>query len=261
MLLEDAIILSHEHIKSDYKLLRLQAPNIVSQSKPGQFVQLRIPTLEPSALRRPFSICNAEDGVLTILYKNVGRGTNAMTSLQVGTSVNIMGPLGSAFPILKDFATTPLLVAGGFGVAPLYFYAKKCQTKGTLFVGGRSESDILITEMFEKIGWNVEICTNDGSLGTKGFVTAALNAWQSAHAATTPYEIFACGPEPMLKALDDLAISCNVTAWLSLDRRMACGVGACLGCIQKIRENGEIKIIRVCKEGPIFKSNTIVWED
>lgn len=264
MQLDDAEIIFHEPLKGGYRLIKFKAPEMAAASKPGQYVQVRIPNLEATALRRPFSICGAEDGVLTILYKQVGRGTFAMGDLKVGQKVNILGPLGDGVFPLCDSATTPLLIGGGFGVAPLLFLAKQLPQKGVLFVGGRTSEDILITEEFEKIGWEVQLCTNDGSVGTKGFVTAALDAWLEAHPEKKA-EMYACGPEPMLKAIDERAARFGRVAWLSLDHRMACGVGACLGCIQKVRVtdaagNVEEKTLRVCKDGPIFKSGTIVWE-
>lgn len=243
-------------------MLLLEAPDVVAAARPGQFVHLRIPNVEPSALRRPFSICDAKDGVLSILYKSVGRGTEAMGDLRAGDGVNIMGPIGNGFPSPSN-DSLPLLVAGGYGVAPLYFLAKNCTKKGILFAGGRAARDVLLIDFFRAIGWETQICTDDGSLGVKGFVTAALDLWQSLHSATK-IEIFACGPEGMLAAVDERAIKWGAKAWISLDRRMGCAVGACLGCVQKMRrtmESGgeETYLARVCKDGPVFESGTIVW--
>ncbi len=246
-------------------MLHLSAPALADEALPGQFIHLRIPNIAPSSLRRPFSLCKASAGVLSILYKEVGRGTEAMGRLHAGDAVNIIGPLGNTFPV-PDQSAVPLLIAGGFGVAPLLFLAERLSPrKGILFVGGRSREDILLVDDFKAIGWETQVCTNDGSLGTMGFVTAALDAWQSQHPATT-VEMYCCGPEPLLEAVDKRAVEWGVKAWLSLDRRMGCGIGACLGCVQMMKRTSadgldEKYRARVCKDGPIFKAGTLVWED
>ena len=262
MQLDNTTILSHVELCGGYRMLRLQAPEIAAASRPGQFIHLRIPNIEPASLRRPVSICDAANGVLSILYKQVGRGTEAMSRLRDGETVNILGPIGNGFP-LPDPTATPLLVGGGFGVAPLLFLAKRSAVKGVLFVGGRSQADILLVDDFRALGWETQVCTNDGTLGTRGFVTAALDAWQSQHSATKA-EMFSCGPEPLLAAVDERASRWGMKAWLSLDRRMGCGVGACLGCVQKLKRTDpaggvQTYLARVCKDGPVFESGTIVW--
>ena len=260
--LHETRTISNKTLGGGYRMLLLEAPEVVSDAKPGQFIHLRIPNVEPSALRRPFSICDAHEGILSILYNNVGRGTESMGYLRAGDTVNIMGPIGNGFPSPAR-SSLPLLVAGGYGVAPLYFLAKNSKTKGILFAGGRSAEDVLLIDFFKDIGWDTQVSTDDGSLGVKGFVTAALDSWQSLHPATK-IEMFACGPEGMLAAVDARAIRWGAKAWISLDRRMGCAVGACLGCVQKMKRNTEsgieeTYIARVCQDGPVFESGTIVW--
>ena len=264
MQLLDTPILTHERLSGGYYMLRLKAEAIAKASCPGQFIHLRIPNIKASALRRPFSICDASNGVIAILYKVVGRGTEAMASLQPGDTVNIMGPLGNTFPVPAE-AAIPLLVAGGFGVAPLLFLARTLKTRGILFVGGRSAADILLVDAFTAIGWTTCVCTDDGSLGTRGFVTAALDAWHSEHSKTNA-ELYCCGPDPLLAAVDQRASDWHMRGWLSLDRRMGCGVGACLACVQKMRRINahgaeETFLARACTEGPIFETGKIVWEE
>ncbi|MGI5868932.1 MAG: dihydroorotate dehydrogenase electron transfer subunit [Kiritimatiellia bacterium] len=263
MQLSDSPILANDPVGPDYRMMTLGAPGIAAAARPGQFIHLRIPNIDPASLRRPFSICDAADGRLRILYKQVGRGTAAMTRLKPGDVANILGPLGNGFPRPAPEAT-PLLVAGGHGVAPLLFLARRTPRKGVLFAGGRSARDVLLIDEFKAIGWETRVCTDDGSLGTRGFVTAALDAWQGGHPATAA-ELFACGPGPLLAAVDQRAERWGRKAWLSLDRHMGCGVGACLGCVQKIRRTtpvGETRVVqaRVCKDGPVFASGAIVWE-
>jgi len=257
MLVEDAKVLGHKRLKGAYFMLRLHCPGIVEKAEPGQFVHLRVPALEPTALRRPFSICDAvkDTGALDILYKQVGRGTRAMEGLKAGDTVNLMGPLGNTFPLPGDNENA-ILIAGGFGVAPLLFLAKRSTANGqrqtVLFVGGKGADDILLTEEFGRIGVETFVCTEDASLGERGFVTVALDRWLGGDSAT----MYCCGPDPLLRAVEERACVCGLTAWLSLDRRMGCAVGACLGCVVKTR-GGET--LRVCKDGPVFKSGTMVY--
>lgn len=263
MQLLDTPILTHEPLSGGYYMLRLDAEAIAATACPGQFIHLRIPNIETSALRRPFSICCASNGALAILYKVVGRGTESMSRLQPGDTVNIMGPLGNTFPA-PDEGTTPLLIAGGYGVAPLLFLARTLKTRGILFAGGRSATDILLVDAFTAIGWETHICTDDGSLGTRGFVTVALDTWYKEH-PDTKAELYSCGPDPLLAAVDQRAGDWGMRGWLSLDRRMGCGVGACLACVQKMRRvnaegNEEPFLARTCTEGPIFETGMIVWE-
>lgn len=254
----DATILSHAPLTGGYLLLRLEAPAIANAARPGQFVHLRIPNLEATALRRPFSIYRADHGELAILYKRVGRGTDSLSALPAGTRVSLMGPLGNGFPVDRA-DSLPILVGGGFGVAPLVFLAARLPRRGIALLGGRHAEDVLCKEDFEALGWTVEIATQDGSLGTQGLVTALLD--RHLEAAQARPELFACGPDGMLRAVGERAIAADCRAWLSLDHHMVCGVGACLACVQKLRNPaGETRIARVCKDGPIFEAREIVWE-
>ncbi|MDD2600407.1 MAG: dihydroorotate dehydrogenase electron transfer subunit [Kiritimatiellae bacterium] len=246
-------------VTDDYMLIQLQAGELADQARPGQFVHIRIPGLEQSCLRRPFSIFDAKAGVLSILYKAVGRGTEMMRSLQLGRQLQVIGPLGNGFPL--EFDGIPLLVAGGYGVAPLHFLASRLQRSGVMLVGGRTSGDILAVTEFEALGWRVAIATEDGSAGDKGFVTVPLvRELARFKAAGQGVVMFACGPDGMLRAVAELAHKNKVKAWLSLDKHMVCGVGACLACVQKLRrEDGSAWVGRVCKDGPIFEAASIIW--
>ncbi len=249
-------ILNIHTLTSGYAVLTLKAPEIARDACPGQFVHVRVPTLEASRLRRPFSIYDAdpESGLLYILYKNVGLGTNALAQLPVGTTLTVLGPIGKPFPL--DPQGEPYLVAGGYGVAPLWFLANRLPRKGTLFVGGRTAADILETQRFIDLGWKVCIATQDGSLGETGLVTKPLDA---ALAQNPNAELYACGPDGMLKAVGERAITYHIRGWLSLDKHMVCGVGACLACVQKIKRAGSERLERVCVDGPVFEAREIVW--
>lgn len=258
----DARVLAHEPFKGAYRLLRLACAPCAASAKPGQFVHLRIPGIEPSALRRPFSISGVDaDGGLEVLYKAVGRGTHAMTALVPGAPVNLMGPLGNGFPAVCTPPHLPVLVAGGYGVAPLSFLASRLNQTGIALIGGRSAIDILFEERFRTLGWETRISTEDGSLGTQGRVTDVFDAWSAELTGGRP-EVFACGPDGLLKALSDRARAAGFDAWLSLDKHMGCGVGVCLACVQRLRAaDGGCYWGRVCREGPVFESRQIVWDD
>jgi len=250
-------VLEHEDIGAGYRRIAFDAPQIAASAAPGQFVHVRVPGLETSALRRPFSIFNAEDGRLELLYKTVGRGTAALAGVAVGDEVSVMGPLGHGFPV--KCAGVPLMVGGGFGVAPLYFLArvlKAADLAPELFVGGRTESDLLALDRFKALGVEVRAATNDGSFGAKGLVTDPLDdRLIELRGKGEKFEIFACGPDPMLKAVAMRATGTGSKGWISMDRHMVCGVGACYACIQRtVRGNS-----RCCIEGPVFAAEDLVW--
>ncbi len=260
MRVEQATVLDHAEAAGGYNLLTLHAPGIVPGVLPGQFVHLRVPRLEQSVLRRPFSIYRADDEKLGLLYKQIGAGTRALAEVRPGDTVSLVGPLGNGFPLPGAGAAIGL-VAGGYGVAPLRLLASRLDTTGTVFIGGRTAADILCVDDFTALGWDVHVTTEDGSLGRAGRVTVALDDWLPAHAAPGAAQLYACGPDGLLKAVGARAIDAGHTAWLSLDKRMGCGVGACLACVQRIRmPDGAVRWKRVCKDGPIFEAREIVWD-
>lgn len=261
MYIQNGKVLRHEPVRGDYRLLSLELPAIAAVAKPGQFIHLRVALLHDAVLRRPFSICGTVNGSVSMLYKTVGRGTAAMEAMQPGQALSVMGPLGNGFPLPLRSGTHPVLVAGGYGVAPLFFLAARMNRTGDLFVGAAKAADVLCVDQFEELGWTVHVATEDGSLGTAGLVTAPLDAWLDRRTAPEAPEFYACGPNGMLKAVGDRALSRGLNAWLSLDRHMGCGVGACLGCVQRIRRDGQEMLARVCKEGPVFETREVVWAE
>jgi len=201
---EKTTVVQHELFQGDYRLLRVAAPVIGPQVQPGQFVHLRVPRLENAVLRRPFSVFKADEEGLSILYATVGMGTEALNAVQVGEELDLIGPLGTGFPSLADGKKLPVLVAGGYGNAALYLQAKNLPVKGVAFFGGRSAKDILCVDEFKALGWDVRVATDDGSLGTKGLVTDALDPWlDEMGGGSASLEVFSCGPNPMLKAVGD----------------------------------------------------------
>lgn len=251
----------HTPLSGGYWELLLRAEQIATSAEPGQFVHLRVPGLEAVALRRPFSLYGAEGGCIRILYKRVGAGTAAMNRLVAGDEVSVIGPLGNGFPLRGD-GCEPLLVAGGYGVAPLAFLAQRLESRGVLMAGGRSAEDILACSVFERLGWRVEVATEDGSRGTKGLVTLLLDREiERIKGMGGGAVLYSCGPDGLLRAVGERAIAGGYKGWLSLDKHMACGMGACLVCVQKLRRSdGSTWIGRVCHDGPVFESREIVWQ-
>ena len=258
MVICQAQVKEQRPLTTDYFLLRLAAPEVADAARPGQFVHVRVPGLDEASLRRPFSVYDAADGVLSVIYKTIGRGTAQLARLAIGDAVSVIGPLGNGFP-LENGGRIPLAVAGGYGVAPLSFFARRIGRPGILLAGARGAADLLCLDDFTNAGWEVRMATQDGSRGMRGLVTGLLDAWLAAHSGVPP-EIYACGPDGMLRAVGDRATAAGVRAWLSLDKHMVCGVGACLACVQRLRRpDGSEWIGRVCHDGPVFEAREILW--
>ncbi|OVE76233.1 hypothetical protein BVX97_02050 [bacterium E08(2017)] len=252
----EATVVSQQPVSGDYNTLIMEVPEVSSIVKPGQFIHMRVPRLEHLVLRRPFSVFRADDKHLTLLYKRVGKGTESMTLLTTGDEIDLMGPLGNGFPMECD--GDPVLVAGGYGVAPLYLLAERLGRTGDIFIGGRSADDVLCVEDFKKLGWTVHVSTDDGSMGEEGLVTETMGRWLAGQADEKVF--YACGPDGMLRAVGDIGIGRDNFAWLSLDKHMGCGAGACLACVQRVRdEEGNETWARVCREGPVFDARDIIW--
>lgn len=253
-----------------YYKMGLHAPEVAHSASPGQFVMVKVsPTLDP-LLRRPFSIHRLSTqgipknrGGFELLYKVVGKGTETMSRFETGDYIDIIGPLGKGFSISPSTQVI-YLVAGGVGVAPLLALAESAtidkQRKMVIFLGGKDNRDILCLEDFKKLGMEIYITTEDGSLGEKGLVTKLLE--EILRKPSHPQAIYACGPLPMLRKIAFLAQSLHISCQISLEAHMACGVGACLGCVVKKRLNkGIYSFVNVCKEGPVFDAQRVIYDD
>ncbi len=222
------------------------AGNTEAITAPGQFVELSVDGL---FLRRPISVCNYDDGKLTLIYKVVGKGTKQMAELSVGAKIDTLTGLGNGFNDSIE-CNAPLLVGGGVGVPPLYRLARNLIAKGksvTVVLGFNTASEIFYKEEFETLGANVVVATADGSYGIKGFVTDAIKE------ADIKSDLFySCGPLPMLKAL---CSTLDIDGQISLEERMGCGFGICMGCSIQTASGAK----RVCKEGPVFGKEEILW--
>ena len=251
-------IVSNERDADLYFRLVVRAPAIAPLVQPGQFAHIRISPLRDRLLRRPFSIFQARDDTFSILYKTVGRGTEALSRMRPGDELSALGPLGHGFTLPLPGGETPLLVAGGYGMAAMYLLAERSPQKGIVFVGGRRGGDILCQEEFRALGWEVRVATENGSLGEMGLVTQPLLA--ELRRCSTDRKLFACGPNPMLKAVGKIADDFTLPAELSMDEHMCCGVGVCLTCVLPVRAGDGWEYQRACIEGPVFDARKILWE-
>ena len=258
MLEQTVQIVSNERDTDSYFRLVLRTPQIAPLIQPGQFAHVRIPTMKDALLRRPFSIFQVEGDTFSILYKTVGKGTEALSRMGPGGEFSVIAPLGHGFTIPKPGGESPLLVAGGYGMAAMYLLAQRSPQKGIVFVGGRRRVDILCEKEFHALGWDVRVTTEDGSHGEKGLVTRPLQA--ELKRKKSGRKLFACGPTGMLKAVGKIAEEINVPAELSMDEHMCCGVGVCLTCVIPVKTGGGWEYQRTCTEGPVFDSQKIVWE-
>ncbi|MHB1308791.1 MAG: dihydroorotate dehydrogenase electron transfer subunit [Limisphaerales bacterium] len=258
MLEQTVPIVSNERDSDLYFRLVLRAPRIAPQVQPGQFAHVRVLPMKDALLRRPFSIFQVEGHTLSILYKAVGKGTEALSRMRPGEEVSVIGPLGHGFTVPPHGGETPLLVAGGYGMAAMYLLAQRSPQKGMVFVGGRRRVDILCEAEFEALGWEVRATTEDGSHGEKGLVTQPLLAELKRGAGGR--KLFACGPTPMLKAVGRIADEAGLPAELSMDEHMCCGVGVCLTCVIPIKAGDGWEYQRTCTEGPVFDARQVVWE-
>ena len=251
-------ILANERITDQYFRIVLRAPEIASLVQPGQFAHVRVLPLKEALLRRPFSIFQVEGDTFSILYKQVGKGTDVLAQMAPGNTLSVIAPLGHGFSVPPPGGETPLLVAGGYGMAAMYLLAKRSAQRGVVFVGGRRQVDILCVGDFRALGWEVRITTEDGSLGDQGLVTQPLRA--ELQRAAAGRRLYACGPTPMLRAVSRLAEQFRVPAELSMDEHMCCGVGVCLACVIRVRSGDGWEYQRSCTEGPVFDARQIVWE-
>ncbi len=261
---ETAKITANQPLSEGYWKIRLTCGPDYREAVPGQFVTLRIPGKNEPLLRRPFSIHRllAEDGKdlqMEILYRVVGGFTIQMSGLLKGGSIDMLGPLGHGFTVVRH--DRPLaLAAGGIGVAPLVFLAERLKQTGTdmriarVFLGGKTKTDILCADIFSTLGAGVSIATEDGTAGRQGIVTGPLQDWLGEN---NPSMIYACGPHPMLAAIGKIARSRGISCEISIETFMACGLGVCMGCAVQTEDSGK-GYRHVCKDGPVFDANRLI---
>lgn len=266
-----SMILSNAEVSPGYWRMRLTAPQGFAAAKPGQFVMVRVNSAIDPLLRRPFGIFDVavhtpahagavEQPCFEMLYRVVGKGTAMLSDLHATDLIDVLGPLGHGFD-LGPTAEEKLIVGGGVGLAPLYLLAKELvkQSQVRLFAGGRTRDDILCITEFERLGVECYVATEDGSLGECGLVTEALV--RRLKLINCKASIFACGPHGMLNAVAGIAEQYSIPCQVSLEGYMACGVGACLGCVtpghNHTPETPDFRC--VCAEGPVFNANELGW--
>lgn len=250
---EESAILSQERIASDVYSMWLETEKIAEISRPGQFISVY--SRDGSRLLpRPISICEVrkDNRALRIVYRVVGKGTEEFSKLEAGIKLTIMGPLGNGFPLEWGTGKKVFLIGGGIGIPPMLQLAKELQAEKQIVAGYRDE--LFLDKELGQYG-NVILATEDGSAGTRGNVLDAIR-----EQGLTADVIYACGPTPMLRALKAYAKEHNIECWLSLEERMACGIGACLACVcqsKEVDDHSHVHNKRVCKDGPVFLSTEV----
>lgn len=253
----DFVVKENDRLSALYSLLKL-APadgSRLPEILPGQFVQVLVPDCPGVMLRRPISInyVESDKNLIWLLVRRAGKGTEALAAIEKGAVLNLILPLGNGFSMPQDKKADILLVGGGVGVAPMLYFGNVLKEAGytpKFLLGARSRADLLELEEFERIG-DVATSTEDGSYGEKGLVTQ-----NTALADGKPSYVYCCGPAPMMKAVARVASSIGAECEVSLENMMACGVGACLCCVEKTVKGN----VCVCTEGPVFNINQLTWQ-
>ncbi|MCX6358816.1 MAG: dihydroorotate dehydrogenase electron transfer subunit [Armatimonadetes bacterium] len=260
-------ILAHRDLGDAQFEMTVLAPDIARDARPGQFLQALYVGAGGPLMRRPFSVFHAdpEAGTLAIVYVARGAFTIGMSALRVGCSISLVGPLGNCFVPDARPAARHLLVAGGVGAPPLYFLAREMVAAGhapksICVINGARSRDLLVAGAdFAALGVTLRETTDDGSAGRRGTVADEL---RDQIAAGGPCSAYACGPTPMLRAVGSLCVEAGVACRVSLETVMPCGLGVCMGCVIKLRNEAEPEghsLVRSCHEGPIFDASEVIW--
>lgn len=251
-----AVISARESLAPGIYSMELLAEEIAGAAVPGQFLSL-YSSDGSRLLPRPISICDVKDQTLRLVYRVAGKGTGEFSKKKEGDRIRVIGPLGNGFPEAESFSgKRAVLFGGGIGIPPMLFAAKRLRNAGALvtaFLGYRDRQTFLSEEFLPFA--DVNVATEDGSIGTKGNVMDAFLPMN-----LEPDVIFACGPAPMLSAIRSFSMERGIPCYISLEERMACGIGACLGCVKKTTEidsHSGVKNARVCRDGPVFKAELV----
>ncbi len=265
-------------VGAHYRLLSLKCPDTGRKPKAGQFYMVQVREGSDPLLKRPFSLFRKTEEGIQLLYRVQGKGTTVLGGMGSGSSVHLLGPLGNGYPAQASTSapdTLPVIIAGGIGIASVFPLIEALAGRATVLYGARTGDDLLMLDEIKSLSGYFSCCTDDGSHGEKGNVLDLLRRVVPP-ASGGPALIYACGPKPMLRAVSGFAVSAGIKAYLSLEEHMACGIGACLGCVAKIRTKetrakgqgtegqagGSVPdgtYLRVCMEGPVFDAMDIVW--
>jgi dihydroorotate dehydrogenase electron transfer subunit len=256
-------LISREALGAAHYLLTLRHPDAAHEARPGQFVMIKAGLSAEPPLRRPFSILSVDAvrETITLFVKAIGPGSRALCAMAPGDEAQCLGPLGRPFTP-PPAGVLALLVAGGYGVAPLLFLGDDLRRAGgrsRLFYGGRTADDLVLLDRASRAGLTVVPATEDGSRGERGRVTVPLEACLDA--ARGPVRLYACGPDAMMRAVARIAATRSLEAEVSLDPWMGCGVGTCLGCVVRVQAPGEERwrYRCACTDGPVFDAARVVW--
>ena len=262
---ETVRVLENKQVGPRLWIVRLASPSIAQAIQPGQFVHMKVPRMEAHILRRPFSVYrrDVDAGTVDILYQVVGFGTDHMTSLKPGEEAELIGPVGAPWGsccVEAKPSERALLVGGGVGAAPLFMLCKKLAGEGVRVdvVLGAQTADALVTRAdYEALGVTVSCATDDGTFGRAGFCTSLVEeALANARTSGDGYTRMAvCGPEPLMRIVAGMAAEADVPCEVSMEKRMACGIGACLSCVVETKDGKK----RACVDGPVFNAADIVW--
>ena len=255
-----AELVKKEQLKEDIFKFSIKAKEITDEAKPGNFIEIRVSDSTEPFLRRPISIYNMdkEKGILEFIFQVKGKGTNILSKKEVGEKIDLMGPLGFGTFKYEGYQNIAV-IGGGIGVFPLYELsknAKKDNKNVNIYLGFRNENYVVLENEFKEVSDKLVITTDDGSYAEKGF---AINFLKQDIENNKIDCIYACGPLPMLKAIRNLAIEKNIPCQISLEEKMGCGIGACLGCAIRTSDSTieNPKYLHVCKAGPVFEAKTI----
>lgn len=251
-----ATVVKNIELTSGHFLLSLLPQIRIPKPHAGNFFMLQVDSGLDPLLKRPLSLHRAAGGEIQFLYRAVGKGTALLGLRKPGDTMQVMGPLGNKFPLRQKSASI-ILVAGGIGIAPLFALAESAaKRKAYLFYGAGTKREVLLLDELGRLGIDPVISTDDGSLGKKGNIINVMKKYLSRQPSLAKNAtIYACGPQPMLRTLSDLVKSLNIPAFSALEETMACGVGTCLGCVVRTIDGYR----RVCREGPVFPMEEIIW--
>ena len=251
----DCEILKIEKLIEGIYKFTLKAEEIAKNAKAGNLIEIQVSTTGEPFLRRPISIYNIDGDNIEIIFQVKGKGTEILSNKRIGDKINVLGPLGYGTFSVKEYKKVAI-IGGGIGTYPLYELAKELKGKAdvTMYMGFRNKDLVTLEKEFKDVCNKVVITTDDGSYMQKGF---ALDVLKSDCMQEKPDMIFACGPLPMLKAVQSFANENNIPCEMSLEERMGCGIGACLGCAVKVVSGTEPRYGHVCKVGPVFKSTDV----